>query len=138
MKKVYSISATIFFICFLLQACSKQSINDEISPGLTNIINTTIAPNQNYNIAIREPGEVTIIKQAKHYKTSKINFGQGGTQTIYTYMPAQDYSGMEEIILTTKKSNVIIYGGCNSNHNANPFNTSYTTTYTLIRINISN
>lgn len=138
MKKICAVALVLFFICFLLASCSKQSINDQVSPHLNNIINATIAPNQNYTITISEPGEVAIVKQAKHYKTSEINFGEDGTQTTYTYSPAQNYIGSEEIILTNKKSNVLIYGGCNGGHGNNPANASYTTVYTMLRINISN
>lgn len=138
MKKICAFTVVLFFICVLLTSCSKQSINDEVSPHLNNIVNATIAPNQNYTITISEPGEVAIVKQAKHYKTSEIKFGEDGTQTTYSYSPAKDYVGTEEVILTNKKSNVLIYRGCNGGHTNNPANASYTTVYTMLRINISN
>lgn len=138
MKKVYAIPATLFFICLLVSSCSKQSINDQVSPNVTNIINATIAPNQSYHFTISEPGEVSIVKQAKHYKISETVFQTDGRQMIYSYTPAQDYTGSEEIILTNKKAVAVVYGGCNGNHDNNQANTSYTTAYMMIRINVSN
>lgn len=137
MKKIYAISAA-FFICIMLLSCSKQSINNEVSPDLTNIINATIAPNQSYHFTITEPGEVSIVKQAKHYKISETALEAERGQMIYNYTPAKDYTGTEEIILTNKKAVAVVFGGCNGNHNNNQANTSYSTVYTMLRINISN
>ncbi|MEO8109741.1 MAG: hypothetical protein ABI594_06920 [Ginsengibacter sp.] len=137
MKKIYAISAT-FFICIMLLSCSKQSINDEVSPDLTNVINVTIAPNQSYHFTVSGPGEVSIVKQAKHYKTSETALEAESGQMIYNYTPAQDYTGTEEIILTNKKAVPVVYGGCNGSHDNNQANTSYSVVYTMLRININN
>ncbi|MEO6636972.1 MAG: hypothetical protein ABIN25_01775 [Ginsengibacter sp.] len=138
MKKVSSMGVALIFIAIFIQSCTKQSINDEVRPNLTNIINTTIAPNKDYNITINEPGEVYIVKQAKHYKLSEIISESNAGQKIYTYMPAQDYTGAEEIILGNKKSGIVISGGCSSDHAENSSTSSFTTTYTMIRITIGN
>ncbi len=138
MKKISALAAVVFFACFLLSSCSKQSINDEVSPGPTNIINITIGPNQVYHLAISEPGEVSIVKQAKHYKISETAFEAEGGQMRYSYLPSQDYTGIEEIVLSNKKAIAIISGGCNSSHDNNSTNPAYTTVYTMLRINISN
>ncbi len=137
MKKIYASAAT-FFICIMLLSCSKQSINDEVSPDLTNVINATIAPNQSYHFTVSEPGEVSIVKQGKHYKTSEMAREAESGKMIYNYTPAQDYTGTEEIILTNKKAIPIISGGCNGTHDNNQANASYTTVYTMLRININN
>lgn len=138
MKKINALAAILVIVCLLLSSCSKQSINDEVSPGLTNIINITIAPNQSYQFAISEPGEISIVKQAKHYKISETGFETDGGQMRYNYLPIQDYIGSEEIVLANKKAIAIISGGCNGSHDNNEANTSYTTVYTMIRININN
>lgn len=137
MKKIYAISATLF-ICIMLLSCSKQSINDEVSPDLTNVINATIAPNQSYHFTVSEPGEVSIVKQAKHYKISETALEAESGKMIYSYTPSQDYTGTEEIILTNKKAVPIVYGGCNGTHDNNQANTSYSVVYTMLRININN
>ncbi len=82
MKKIYAISATLF-ICIMLLSCSKQSINDEVSPDLTNVINATIAPNQSYHFTVSEPGEVSIVKQAKYYKISETSLEAESGKMIY-------------------------------------------------------
>ncbi len=137
MKKIYAVAA-IFFMCIVLLSCSKQSINDEVSPRLTNIINATIAPNQSYHFTISDPGEVSIVKQAKHYKTSETALEAESGKMIYNYTPAQNFTGTEEIILTNKKAVPIVYGGCNGSHDNNQANISYSVAYTMLRININN
>ncbi len=143
MKKYYSIIVTLVLAAFLLSSCSKESINDSInlpSAPSTTVINTTIAPNQTYQFNVNNPGEVTVAKQAKHYKISEIGSGEESAQVIYKYTPAQDFIGIEEIIVANKKVNPVIQGGsgCSSNHDNNTGDISYSTTYTMIRLNVSN
>ncbi len=137
MKKIYTIPVILFFICFFLSSCSKPSINNEVSPDLTNVINATMALNQSYHFTISEPGEVSIVKQAQYYKISETAKTESG-QITYSYTPAQNYAGTEEIILANKKAVAVVYGGCNGNHNNNQANTSYSVVYTMLRININN
>ena len=138
MKKVYALPAMLFFIGLMLASCSKQSINDEVSPDLTNIININLAPGQSYQFAMSQPGEVNIIKQAKHYSISEVDIEKESSKAIYYYRPVQGYTGTEEIILENKKAVATVYGGCNGTHNNNHDNPSYTTVYTMLRININN
>ncbi len=143
MKKYYYTMVAFLFTAFLLSSCSKESINDKINPPSalsTTVINATIAPNQNYQFNVSNPGDVTISKQAKHYKVSEIGSGEESAQVIYKYTPAQDFTGIEEIVVANKQAAPVIQGGsgCNSNHDNNTGNISYSTTYTMIRLNVSN
>ncbi len=138
MKKLYSILVVLPCIIFVLPSCSKQSAKEMISPVSPNVINATIAPNQSYALNVSSSGNVVIEKQASHYKISKTVIDEKTGQVSYQYVPALDYTGTDEVVLS-KKLNVISSGntgGCNNNHAEVAANTSYSTSYTTIRITI--
>ncbi len=132
----------LLFMMIILPSCSKQSTNQAIAPASPNVINAIIAPNQAYTFAVNNSGNVNIEKQASHFKISKIGPEEKSGQMIYQYSPMQDYTGKDEVVLSSK---ITIYsseggGGCNSNNNNNnnSVTTSYSTSYTTIGLTISN
>lgn len=141
MKKLYFVLPVFLFIVIILPSCSKQSANQAIAPATPNVVNAIIAPNQAYTFTVNNSGNTNIEKQASHFKISKIELEGKTGQMVYQYSPAQDYTGKDEVVLSSK---ITIYsseggGGCNnSNHNNNSVTTSYSTSYTTIRLTISN
>ncbi len=141
MKKLYLTPAILIFSLFLFQSCSKESKSPVIPPASPSVINATITPNQTYLFNISSAGNVNIEKQASHFKVSKTGTDEKNGQLVYQYIPAQDYSGQDEVVLSSK---VIVYSGgstsgCSSSHvNDNTPATGYTTTYTTIRFTVAN
>ena len=139
MKKLYSIPTALFCTMILFQSCSKQSSADAVAPASPNVINAKISPNQAYILNVNSLGNVAIEKQALHYKLSAAATDAKTGKMVYQYLPTQDYTGTDEVVLSSKTT---IYssgssGGChNSDHNS--VTTSYNTSYTTIRLTISN
>ena len=129
----------------VFQSCSKQSINQVIAPVSPNVINAVIAPNQSYVLNVNGTGNISIETQALHYKVSKASPDAKNGQMVYEYLPAQDYTGKDEVVLSKKITIYSSYssgsgGGChsNSNYDNNSVTTSYSTSYTTIRFTIAN
>ena len=140
MKKLYFITIVLACMMIVFQSCSKQSAKEMIASPSPNVINAIIAPNQTYLFNVNSSGNVSIEKQASHYKVSKTSLDAKNGQMVYEYLPAQDYTGKDEVVLSSK---VTVYssgggGGCNSNQNNNSVTTSYSTSYTTIRLTIAN
>lgn len=138
MKKLYLTAIILICIMVVFQSCSKQS-KEMIAPVSPNVINATIAPNQSYTFTINTPGELNIEKQASHYKISKAGLDEND-HPVYEYLPAQDYRGKDEIVLSNRTTTYTSEGGsgCNNNHTDNSVITSSSTSYITIRLSIAN
>ncbi len=142
MKKLYLIPIVFLFMT-IFQSCSKQSANELIAPASPNpnVISATIAPNQSYVFNVNSSIDVSIERQASHYRISKAGPDSKSGLVVYEYLPAQDFTGKDEVVLSSK---IAVYsydnrGGCNSSHvNDNSVATSFTTTYTTIRFTVAN
>ncbi len=143
MRKLYSIPVVLLCMIIGLQSCSKKSAKEMVVQPSPKVINATIAPNQGYKFTVSNSGDVIIAKQASHYKISQAGTDAKSGLVAYEYVPAQDYTGKDEVVLSSK---VIIYSsekgvvsGCSSSHVVdNPLSVSYTTSYISIRITIAN
>jgi hypothetical protein len=110
-----------------------------ISPVSPNIINTTIAPNGNYQLSLEGVDDVNIEKQALHYVVSKTEFDAKTGKLIYRYTPVKDYTGRDEVVLSRKSFVGASAGGrCNTYSNNGSSETGYATSYITIRLNITN
>ncbi len=137
MKRLYFIFASLLCIS-VFQSCSKESANALITIPPANAINVTIAPNQSYELNLNSLGIVSISKQASHSQVSETVLDTKSGFIVYKYVPVADYTGVDEVILSSTKTIINSNSeGCHSNHNNND-NTSYNTSYTTIKINISN
>ncbi len=136
MRKPYFFAAILLGILPVFQSCSKESANDMIVAAPANIINATIAYNKTYQL-IFNSGEVNISKQALHFKISKVESGTENGSIIYKYTPAPDFTGADEVVLSVTKTFATENGGCNTNSNSDARNTSLSTSYTTIKINIT-
>ncbi len=140
MKKLYSILIILFCLMILFQSCSKQSSQEMIAPVSPNIINAKISPNQAYVFNVSSLGNVAIEKQASHYKLSNTTADAKTGHIVYQYLPTQDYTGTDEVVLSSKTTIISAgsSGGCSSGHSDNLVSTKYiSTSYTTIRLIIS-
>ncbi len=138
MKKSYFYIPVFFCVLVIFQSCSKQSTNEMVAPVSPNIINAKIAPNQTYQLTLNYKENVSIAKQALHYKVSKAEPDAKTGQMTYEYVPAQDYTGTDEVVISSSKIvTTENSSGCNNN-NDNTATTSYSTSYSTIRLTIAN
>lgn len=122
----------------LLQSCSKQSSNEMLISTkintIPNIFNAAIKSNGIYQLSLDNMENVTITKQASHFRISEAGYDSKTGLMVYNYAPAQDYIGTDEVLLSTSKSTVSSgTGGCSNNSN-----TTTTITYISIKINVTN
>ncbi|MEO6290559.1 MAG: hypothetical protein ABIO76_11590 [Ginsengibacter sp.] len=138
MKKLYFLQVVLSGALLILQSCSKQSATDLVAPAAPNVINATIAPNGNYEFAINSSGNVAIEKQASHYTISTTGVDAKTGNVVYQYVPAKDYTGIDQVVLSNKILVAASGGGCNnSNHADNSGLANYSITYTTIRLTIA-
>ncbi|MEO6221457.1 MAG: hypothetical protein ABIO81_13575 [Ginsengibacter sp.] len=138
MKKLYFLAVTISGFLFMLQSCSKQSASDLIAPVSPKVINATIGPNQIYQFSISSAGNVIIEKQALHYTISKTEQGAKTGEMIYQYLPAKDYTGKDEVVLSSQTMVSRSDGRCNSYQNNGGREINYYTSFTTIKLLIGN
>ena len=104
----------------------------------TNVINATIAPNGTYQLSMDNSVIVSISKQASHFQVSRTELDSKSGLMVYKYIPAADYRGTDEVVLsntTTFKGTGT--GSCTNNHNSNSDNTTSSTSYTTVKISIT-
>ena len=137
MKRLYFVFASLLCIS-IFQSCSKESPNTLIAIPASNAMNVTIAPNQPYELNLNSSGIVSVSRQASHFKISETSFDSKTGFVVYKYIPATDYIGEDEVILSNTKAADASNSGCPGNHSNNNDNTTYNTSYTIIKLNISN
>ena len=136
MRKLFYFSAIL--LCILsFQSRSKESANEMVqATPPANIINATVALNKTYQLTFNS-GEVNISKQASHFKVSQVEPGTENGSIAYKYAPAADYIGTDEVVLSITKAFTTENGRCNTNGYSDSRSTSYSTSYTTIKINIT-
>jgi len=137
MKKIFTYSSILMGILFL-QSCSKQSSNEMlISPQInTSIINATLKSNETYVLTLDNLANVSIARQASHFQTSEAGPDSKTGLLVYKYQPAQDYIGLDEVLLSTSKSVVSAStGGCNNGSSS--YHASTVTSNVSIKLNVT-
>jgi hypothetical protein len=125
-----------------LTSCKKES-HDNMGPATTDeTINVKVAQNQLFQINMVNAGSVTITRQASHSAISEVGVNNETGALVYKYIPAKDFTGSDELVLLSSKTETNYSpnnggGGC---QNANNGNTgSYTKhTYTTLKITVGN
>lgn len=139
MRKLFLLQGFLLGILVVFQSCSKPSPSEAIAPTNSNIVNATIGLNGSYQLPINNAGDVSISKQASHFQVSKTEPDSKSGLIVYKYVPAVDYRGIDEVVLSNTKTRLITGSGCSNNHTSNSQNTTTsTTTYTTVKINITN
>jgi hypothetical protein len=137
MKKVLLLPVVLTGVFLASQSCSKQSSDNTVAPMRTNVVNATIAPNGSYQLNLNS-ANVSISRQASHFKVSQTEPDSKSGSIVYKYIPAADYRGTDEVVLSNTKT-IITTGssGCPGNHTNNSDNTTSSTSYTTVKINIT-
>lgn len=140
MKRLISYGAVVFCTLVILISCTKSS-SDNFSPNTSlrpdRIINAKILPGQLNTIFIDNTGELSIAKQASHFKISETGIDPKNSSLIYSYAPADGFSGNDEVLLahkTESSSDITSSGSCNYNSSSNSMRSNIT--YIAIKISV--
>jgi hypothetical protein len=141
MKKIIYHSVFLFGILALAASCKKESFNDrQTATTINETVSAKIAANQSYQMDLTNAGIVTINKQASHFLVSQtvIDNVKGGP--TYTYTPAKDFIGNDEVVLLASKTvmntSYNTGSGCHSGQNVA---TSFTSNkYITVKITVGN
>jgi len=97
---------TLMFATFIIASAFFKCSKDEDSESInTQAIATVIDTNEIYTFDLGYFGDeegATISKQAIHYAVSKL-VRDSASKIIYTYQPAKDYSGNDEVEITSSR-----------------------------------
>jgi hypothetical protein len=138
MRKLYLFPAFLLGILVVFQSCSKRSATEAMAPVNPNIINATIALNGSYQLPVDNSGTISISKQASHFQVSQTGTDSKTGAVVYKYVPAVDYTGTDEVILSNTKTRLVTGSGCPNNHTSNgEATTATTTTFTTIKISVT-
>ncbi len=113
-----------------------------ISPQITSnasVINATIKSTGIYQLSLSNVQRVTIAKQASHFQVSEAGYDSKAGSMIYKYIPAQDFVGSDEILLSTSNTTLSSgTGGCHNNNNSHAGSSVTITSNISVKINVTN
>ena len=106
MKKLIAIPAVVFCTLVLLSSCTKSSsdsFNQNTTPVPERIITAKVSPGQTEVFSFDNFGELNIIRQASHFKISQTSVDPKNNSLLYSYSPADGFTGTDEVLLAHKK-----------------------------------
>jgi hypothetical protein len=105
-----------------LQSCTKSSSKDFPPPvpaSPDRIITAKVTPGQTYSVSIDNMGELSINKQASHFKISRTETDPKTGSLIYSYLSADGFKGTDEVLLAHKTEYIYTNNSsCNYGSNA--------------------
>ena len=137
MRKIIAIGAVVLFTLVLLASCSKNSTdnftqNTSLVPD--RVITAKVSPGQTQMVAIDNDGEISIVRQASHFKISATGIDPKNNALVYNYAPADGFTGEDEVLLA-HKTLTGYSGGCNYGDGQNM--TSSRTVYVAVKIKVA-
>lgn len=75
-------------------------------PSDDQVVNVTMRANETYSYSLGSFGDeegASIVRQAKHYQTSRLYRNTDFSNVTYEYKPEQDYTGTDEVELRSEK-----------------------------------
>jgi hypothetical protein len=138
MKKLIAIPAVVFCTLVLFTSCTKSSSdsfdqNTNLVPD--KIITATVSAGQSHVVTINDIGNLSIVRQASHFKISQTGIDPKYKSLLYTYSPAEGFTGSDEVLLVHK-----IHTGSSSDVSCNTDGQSSRiwTTYIAVKITVAN
>ena len=138
MKKLIAIPAVVFCTLVLFTSCTKSSSdsfdqNTNLVPD--RIITATVSPGQSHVVTINDIGNLSIVRQASHFKISQTGIDPKYNSLLYTYSPAEGFTGSDEVLLVHK-----IHTGSSSDGSCNTGSEGSRTwtSYIAVKINVAN
>lgn len=131
MKPNFTLPIILLSLLFALQSCSKESQNEMVLSPQSEVINATVSGNAAYELNVDKYENIAISKQALHYQYSATGVDSKSGHKMYKYVPAADFTGTDEVILSSTKiyASGTYQGDCNTGY-TNYSTGSGTTTHT--------
>ena len=99
MKRIIHLTLMAVIAAFVLVACHKDR------PEVTKVINVTLTANQTYSYTMAPGGDaddqLQITQQAVNYLSSTLSAPDAKGDATLQYVPAKDYTGTDEIHVST-------------------------------------
>lgn len=122
----------VFFV-----SCKKESIQNETTSSVQ-VIAVKISPNQSYQVNMPDAGNLNISTQANHFLVSEAHMDTESGQAVYKYIPATDFTGTDEVMLSSTKTITTYATGSGCSNPSNNTGGSVTTTqYTRVKFTIA-
>jgi hypothetical protein len=105
MKKLVAPSAVLIFSLIVFQSCTKDSSKDlaeNIPARPDRIIEAKVGTGQMYTVTIDNMGQLSINRQAGHFKISQTTTNPATGSLVYNYSPADGFTGTDEVVLEHK------------------------------------
>ncbi len=141
MKKIIAFGAVAFSTLVVLSSCSKSSSDSFADSSRLNpsrIIEARVTPGQMQTVTIDNFGELSIARQASHFKISQTGINAQNGSLIYKYEPADGFAGSDEVLLAHKIP--MVYGSmgssCNSGDSQMKIGTQ--TNYIAVKLIVTN
>jgi hypothetical protein len=137
MRKIIATGAVVLFTLLLLGSCSKSSSenftqNTSITPD--RVITAKVSPGQTQMVTVDNDGEISIVRQALHFKISATGIDPKNNALVYNYAPVDGFTGSDEVLLA-HKTLTGYSGSCNYGDGQNM--TSSRTVYVAIKITVA-
>ena len=137
MKKLIAIPAVVFCTLVLFTSCTKNSSDSFDQNALVpeRIITAKVSPGQTQVVTIDNFGELSIVRQASHFKISHTGVDPKNN-LIYSYSPVDGFDGTDEVLLAHKTPTG--YSGNSSCNYGDSQNMSSTrTSYIAVKITVA-
>jgi hypothetical protein len=121
MRKTLPGSLLLLTCCFLFNACSKQAQGPSAKAANVNqVITESLASGQTFTFRNDGATQMTVMKAPAHSSLSAVLRESEASTPSYTYQPATNFTGYDEIQLQVlSKGGSVSGGGCNNNHGSN-------------------
>lgn len=139
MRAIFTLPIILLSILFICPSCSKDSQEEMVLTAPTpQTINATVASNATYELNLDKYGTVKIYKQASHFFYSNTGIDSKSGLMVYKYVPAVDYTGDDEVVLSSTKTYATSNNQCNNNSDGNSTGMANmnSTSYITIRIKV--
>ncbi|MEO6135917.1 MAG: hypothetical protein ABIP35_12235 [Ginsengibacter sp.] len=106
MKRIVTCFTLIIGLATISQSCKKANTNHSVTDPVKQPITETIKSNQKYQFDLGYFGReevASISKQAIHFSFSSIDREANTGKLIYTYIPATDFVGTDEVELKSAR-----------------------------------
>ena len=134
MRLIYTVLAVLIFA-----SCSKKdaviSGNPAPAAQATQVINATINTDFTYQLPLTSP-DYQIHKQASHFSLSSIGVDAKNGMTVYQYLPAKGFTGIDEVTLKETKTFTSYEGESGCRDMSAPQHITKTS-FTTIRFSVS-
>lgn len=139
MGKLYILGASVA-CAVVLFSCSKEvdkmpaAPQSQATAGQT--LNVTVNTDDIYTLSFAKESELTIHKQAAHFRQSATSINNETGLAIYTYAPTAGFTGTDEVTLSNIKKVASYSTGCYTGAYGNEQDQMLQKSFTTVKIKV--